>query len=97
MAKRSKTPPAVEEIEIEAEPDAPLEATDLPATGLFSVADFSTLRGADRLELIDLGEQNDIPEASGLTRFHREEWKLLRFQRAIYFFTASTLGEVSCA
>src|ERR1700733_1663576 len=66
MPKTPKNPPPVEEIE--PEPAAPAETVAPPATGLFSVADFSTLRRADRLDLVSLGEENGIAEASGLTR-----------------------------
>ncbi len=38
------------------------------SSGLLSIEDFSVLRRADRLRLVALGEDNGLPEASGLPR-----------------------------
>jgi transcription termination factor Rho len=56
----------VEMTEPVGEPEAP--PVEAPASGLFSIADFSTLRRTERLELVALGEENGIAEASGLPR-----------------------------
>ncbi len=66
MPKPPKTPPPVEVFEAEAK--APSESPEPPPTGLFSFADFSSLRRADLDELVELAEENAVPEAAGLTR-----------------------------
>jgi transcription termination factor Rho len=65
MARHPKVVEA-EEPEPPAAPEAP--AVEAPAEGLFSIGDFSELRKADRLRLIELGEENGIVEAQGLPR-----------------------------
>ena len=64
----AKTPKAVKPAE--AEPGEAVEAVppEAPATGLFSISDFSVLRRADRLKLIELGLENGIVDAPGLPR-----------------------------
>ncbi len=57
----------------EAPPPAPAEAVEpavdeVRSSGLLSIEDFSVLRRADRLRLVALGEDNGLPEASGLPR-----------------------------
>ena len=61
--------PKVVEAE-EPEPSAAPEgaAVEAPTEGLFSIADFSELRKADRLRLIEIGEENGIADAPGLPR-----------------------------
>ena len=65
MARHPKVVEA-DETEPAMAPDA--VAVEAPATGLFSVADFSELRRADRLHLIEVGEENGIVDAPGLPR-----------------------------
>ena len=64
----ARTPKAVEPDEPEPNPVPEGEPVEAPATGLFSFADFTTLRRTDRLDLVALGEENGIAEASGLPR-----------------------------
>ena len=64
----SRRPKAVEPDDPEPNPVPEGEPVEAPATGLFSFADFTTLRRADRLALVALGEENGIAEASGLPR-----------------------------
>ncbi len=65
MARHPKVVEA-EEPEPSAAPEA--AAVEAPAEGLFSIADFSELRKADRLRLIETGEENGIVDAAGLPR-----------------------------
>ena len=64
----ARSPKAVEPDEPEPNPVPEGEPVEAPATGLFSFADFTTLRRTDRLDLVALGEENGIAEASGLPR-----------------------------
>ncbi|HQZ19160.1 MAG TPA: transcription termination factor Rho, partial [Vicinamibacteria bacterium] len=65
MARHPKVVEA-EEPEPSAAPEA--AAVEAPTEGLFSIADFSELRKADRLRLIEVGEENGIVDAPGLPR-----------------------------
>ena len=67
MARTPKAAPA-EEPEPEPGPAAEMPNVEVPTSGLFSIGDFTVLRGAGRLELVALGEENGIAEASGLPR-----------------------------
>ena len=64
----ARTPKAVEADEPEPNHVPEGEPVEAPETGLFSFGDFTTLRRADRLPLVALGEENGIAEASGLPR-----------------------------
>jgi transcription termination factor Rho len=61
--------PKVTDVE-DPEPAAGADAAggEAPTSGLFSISDFTDLRRADRLRLVELGEENDIEEAPGLPR-----------------------------
>ena len=64
----ARPPKAVEAEEPEAPAGPEGAAVEAPSTGLFSIADFSELRRADRLRLVGIGEENGIIDASGLPR-----------------------------
>jgi transcription termination factor Rho len=68
MAKKAKPTESVE-----GEADAPAEtaqavAVETPASGLFSIDDFTKLRRAERPQLVAFGEENGMAEASGVPR-----------------------------
>ncbi|MEO5762530.1 MAG: transcription termination factor Rho [Vicinamibacteria bacterium] len=74
-AAKADTQPPASEPELQTDHDTAethaadrAAAVEPPTSGLFSIADFSTLRRSDRLALIALGEENGIAEASGLPR-----------------------------
>ena len=67
MARTPKAAP-VEAPEPEPGPPAEMPNVEIPTSGLFSISDFTVLRSAGRLELVALGEENGIAEASGLPR-----------------------------
>ncbi|MEO8501531.1 MAG: transcription termination factor Rho, partial [Vicinamibacteria bacterium] len=64
----AKTPKIIEpeEPETGAATEGPIP--EAPSSGLFSISDFSVLRRADRLRLIELGQENGLAEAPGLPR-----------------------------
>jgi len=64
----ARHPKVVESDETEPPVAADAPRVEAPEEGLFSIADFSELRRADRLRLIELGEENGIAEAPGLPR-----------------------------
>ena len=64
----ARHPKVVEADEAEPSLAADAVAVEAAATGLFSVADFSELRRADRLHRIEVGEEDGIVDAPGLPR-----------------------------
>ena len=82
-------PVAPTDATVDAVSPTPVDTPPAPTTGLFSFGDFTALRRAARLELVALGEENDIPESAGLTRDELLR-KLLRIRSQSHFPLSSS-------